>query len=114
MVDVAFRNRLNAWVDAEDGPRAGRCSVAAGRCRASCRSRDSLRTTANDSRRANSRHSNTRACGQHREHRVTQAEGRDRFSSEYTLSICEVKRESRFSAAQAGRDGSDATCRKGD
>lgn len=38
----------------------------------------------------------SRAWGQHAEHRKAQQEGRDLYYSEYSLQICEVVRESRF------------------
>ena len=38
-----------------------------------------------------------RAWGAHAEHRKAQQEGRELYYSEYTLQVCEVVRESRFS-----------------
>jgi heme-degrading monooxygenase HmoA len=39
----------------------------------------------------------SRAWGQHAEHRKAQQEGRDIYYSEYNIQICEVVRESQFS-----------------
>jgi heme-degrading monooxygenase HmoA len=38
----------------------------------------------------------SRAWGQHAEHRKAQQEGRDLYYSEYSIQICEVVRASRF------------------
>ena len=38
----------------------------------------------------------SRAWGQHAEHRVAQQEGRDLYYAEYSVQVCEVVRESRF------------------
>ena len=38
----------------------------------------------------------SRAWGQHAEHRKAQQEGRDLYYAEYSLQICEVVRETRF------------------
>ena len=39
----------------------------------------------------------------HSEHRAAQKRGRSAFYSEYSLQICEVKRESRFSTSEENR-----------
>ena len=39
----------------------------------------------------------------HPEHRAAQKRGRSAFYSEYSLQICEVKRESRFSTSEENR-----------
>jgi len=102
VVVVLFRNRLADGVTDEYGPRAAEILELARNAPGFVSYKG---FTAADGERLAlvefETHEHVRAWGRNAEHRVAQQQGRDRFYSEYTLTICDPIRESRFDAAQS-------------
>lgn len=97
---IVFRSRLRDGVDAEYGPRADRMFELAEAKPGFVSARDYV---AADGERLALIEFESReelaAWRDHPEHRIAQSEGRERWYSEYRLSICSVLRESRFDQA---------------
>lgn len=94
---VAFRSRLRPGVEGEYGPRAEEMLALARSMRGFQWSRhyvaeDGERLTLVQFESAQA----LAAWRDHPEHRKAQAQGRERWYAEYTVSVCEVLRESRF------------------
>lgn len=98
MIVTVFRNRLRADAHPEYGDVAARMATLA---RAMPGFVSSKTFTADDGERCTivefADEASHRAWAQHGEHAQAKARGRQAFYSEYSLQVCEVKRESRFS-----------------
>lgn len=94
---VLFRNRLREGVEDAYGKRAEQIYELAAKMPGLVSSKDFV---AEDGERLTiiefSSAAELQAWRAHSEHQVAQAQGRERFFSEYSLHVCELVRESRF------------------